>query len=97
MHRHLDVTARTTLDHVEARAEGDGWTDEAIAVVDVESPACEDVVRVGLELDPLETTELPPHVQYVPLTPDQARTLADDLENAADAAEAGERLTSRRG
>lgn len=97
MHRHLDVTARTTLDHVEAIAEGVDWTDEAVAVLDVESPAGRDVVRVGLELDPLEAGELPHHVQYVPLDPDQARTLAADLEEAADAAEAGEKLTSRRG
>jgi len=95
--RFLDVTARTTLDFLEARAEGDDWTDEAVAVLDVESPGEAELVELGLELDPSDTDNLPHHAQYVPLSPDQARSLAADLEDAADAAEAGERLTSRRG
>ena len=95
--RHLDVTAHTTFDHVGARAEGDGWTDETVAVLDVTSPAGDPTVSLGLELDPSGTPNLPHHADYVPLTPDQARTLAAELEAAATAAEAGEAMTSGRG
>ncbi|ESP87807.1 DUF6360 family protein [Candidatus Halobonum tyrrellensis] len=95
--RHLDVTAYTTFDHVGARAEGDGWTDEAVAVLDVTSPAGEPTVSLGFELDPSDTPNLPHHADHVPLTPERARTLAAELEAAADAAEAGEAMTSGRG
>ena len=94
MRRHLDVTAYTTLDHVDARAEGDGWTDDGVAVLDVESPRGEDGVSLGLELDP--GGHLPHHADYAALTPAQARTLAEALEEAAAAAERGESLTSGR-
>ena len=97
MHRRfLDVTSRTTFDHLPARAEGDGWTRESIAVLDVESPRGEDQVELGFELDG-STEALPHHVDRVPLRPEQARALAADLEAAAAAAERGEAMVSRRG
>lgn len=96
MRRQLDVTAYTTFDHVDARAMGDGWTDEAVAVLDVESPRDERAVTLGLELDPVELEHLEPHADTVPLTPGQARVLAAELEAAADAAESGEAMTSGR-
>ncbi|WP_160133689.1 DUF6360 family protein [Halococcus salsus] len=97
MHRRfLDVTSRTTFDHLPARAEGDGWARESIAVLDVESPRGEDHVELGFELDG-STEVLPHHVDRIPLAPDQARTLAADLEAAAAAAERGEAMVSRRG
>ena len=96
MRRHLDVTAHTTLDHVDARAEGAGWTDEAIAVLDVESPRDERIVSLGLELDHTVLEHLAPHADYVSLSPEQARTLAGALEEAATAAERGRPLTSGR-
>jgi len=95
--RRLDVTARTTFDYLGARAEGDGWTDEGVAVLDVESPPDDPRVVVGLELDPGDLDTLSPHVDRVPLTPEQARTLAAELEAVAAAAEEGEATTSARG
>ncbi|WP_306059270.1 DUF6360 family protein [Natronococcus wangiae] len=97
MRRRLDVTAYTTFDHVDARAAGDGWVDEAVAVLDVESPRDERTVTLGLELDPGDLARLDPHADFVPLTPGQARVLAAELEAAADAAERGEAMTSGRG
>jgi hypothetical protein len=97
MHRQLDVTASTTFDFLDARVTGDGWSEESIAVLDVESPRDEETVTLALELDPVDVKRLEPHAETVPLTPEQARELAAELETAADAAERGEALTSRRG
>lgn len=96
MRRHLDVTAYTTLDHVDARAEGAEWTDEAVAVLDVESPRGAETVSLGLELDHTSLAHLAPHADYITLSPDQSRTLAEALSEAALAAERGETLTSGR-
>jgi hypothetical protein len=97
MRRQLDVTASTTFDFLEARATGDGWTEERVAVLDVESPRDEETVTLALELDPVGLECLEPHADTVPLTPGQARELAAELETAADAAERGEARTSGRG
>ena len=94
--RLLDVTANTTLDFVDGRAAGVDWTDDGVAVVDVESPRDEEAVTLGLELDPADLDRLDHHADYVTLSPDQARTLAADLEAAADAAERGDSMTSGR-
>lgn len=95
--RQLDVTAYTTFDFLDGRAEGVDWTDEGVAVLDVESPEGDEGVRLGLELDPADLEHAPAHADYVSLTPEQARTLAAELEDVADAAEAGESHTSGRG
>jgi hypothetical protein len=95
--RYLDVTANTTLDYLTARAEGADWTNESGAVLDVESPRGEERVTLGLELDPTGFDHLPHHADYASLTPEQARELASDLEDAATAAERGDAMTSRRG
>lgn len=95
MRRHLDVTANTTFDHLQVRAEGDGWTDETVAVLDVESPRDEQTVRVGFELDP-DVDVLPHHATYVTLAPGEARRFAEDLDAAAAAADRGEAMTSGR-
>ena len=95
--RHLDVTAYTTFDHLDARAEGDGWTERAVAVLDVTSPEESGEVRLGFELDPGDLETLSHHADYVELSPDEARTLAAELKDVARAAEAGERVSSRRG
>ena len=97
MRRHLDVTANTTFDFLDVRLFGDAWETETVAVLDVESPRGEETVTLGLETDLAAHDELAPHADVVPLTPEQARTLADDLTAAADAAERGESMTSRRG
>jgi len=95
--RFLDVTAHTTLDFVEARVEGRGWTAEGAAVVDVESPSDSDAVSLGIEVDPVAVDRLEHHAEYASLTPDQARELAADLEAAADVAEGEGDVSSGRG
>ncbi|WP_430503657.1 DUF6360 family protein [Haloparvum sp. PAK95] len=95
MPRHLNVTANTTFDHLPARATGNGWDAETVAIVDVESPGDEPTVRVGLELD-ADVDGLPHHAAFLSLSPAQARTFAGDLERVATAAENGETITSGR-
>lgn len=95
--RHLDVTANTTFDHLDVRVEGGDWSKEVVAVLDVTSPRDESNVTLGLELDPSDLECLPHHADYVSVTPEQARTLAAELEAAARAAENGDAMASGRG
>jgi hypothetical protein len=86
--RLLDVTAYTTLDFVDASAFGADWTDDAPAVVDVDTPDTNEgatgVVRLSVELDGTRMDEVAPHVDRLELSPAQARTLAGDLLTHAD-------------
>lgn len=84
--RIMRVNAFTTLDLVEARAEGHGFEEEAYATLDVTSPRTNpDHVELQLELDNTQLEELPAHAETVELTPAQAREIAADLEeHAAD-------------
>jgi hypothetical protein len=89
--RLLDVTAYTTLDFADAVAFGIDWTDEAPAVVDVDTPDdhedAEGVVRLSVELDGTDLERVTPHVDRLNLSPAQARTLAEDLLTHADRVE----------
>jgi hypothetical protein len=88
--RIMTVNAFTTLDLVEARAEGHGFEEEAYATLDVTSPRTEpDHVELQLELDNTQLEELPAHAETVELTPEQAREVAAALEeHAADVEDA---------
>jgi hypothetical protein len=88
--RIMTVNAFTTLDLVEARAEGHGFEEEAYATLDVISPRTEpDHVELQLELDNTQLEELPAHAETVELTPEQAREVAAALEeHAADVEDA---------
>lgn len=85
--RLLDVNAYTTLDVLEASARGGDWTDDTVAVLDVETPDGEDRVSLRLELDPGDLEHVDHHADRVDLTHDQARTLAEALQDAAGPAE----------
>lgn len=86
--RIMTVNAYTTLDLVEAEAEGHGFTEEAYATLNVTSPRTDpDRVTLQLELDNTELDELPAHADSVRLSPAEARTLAADLEEHAQAVE----------
>lgn len=82
--RLMKVNAYTTLDLVDAVAKGHDFRTESLAVVnataDREKP---DFVRLQLELDNMTEEQLPAHMEELQLTPDQARTIADDLEKHA--------------
>ncbi|ADB61723.1 hypothetical protein Htur_2854 [Haloterrigena turkmenica DSM 5511] len=86
--RLMKVNAYTTLDLVDAVAKGQDFENEAFAVAnattDTENPDC---VRLQFELDNMTEEHLPAHMEELELTPDQARTLAADLEKHADRVE----------
>ena len=87
--RLLSVTAYTTLDLIDGEAEAHEFTESAYAVVNATAPRKQpDHVKLELELDNAELQHLPAHADRVRLTPDQARTLAADLEKYADKVEA---------
>jgi hypothetical protein len=89
--RLMTVNAYTTLDLVDAVAEGHGFEEEAFATLNVTSPRKNpDHVSLQLELDNTQLTELPAHAETVTLTPDQARQIAADLEENADKVEAAQ-------
>ncbi|MFQ3476510.1 hypothetical protein HKK80_09665 [Halonotius sp. F2-221B] len=87
--RLLSVNAYTTLDLLEGEAEAHEFTESAYAVVNVTAPRKNpDHVKLELELDNAELEHLPAHADRVRLTPEQARTIAADLEKYADKVEA---------
>lgn len=87
--RLMTVNAYTTLDLVDAVAEGHDFEEEAFATLNVTSPRKNpDHVSLQLELDNTQLTALPAHAETVTLTPDQARSIAADLETHADKVEA---------
>jgi hypothetical protein len=87
--RIMRVNAYTTLDLVDAEAEGHGFDESAYATVNVTSPRHDpDHVEFALELDNTELETLPAHADRLQLDPEQARELAAALEKEADAVEA---------
>ncbi|RNJ25342.1 DUF6360 family protein [Halosegnis longus] len=86
--RIMRVNAYTTLDLVDAEAEGHDFDEEAYATVNVTSPRKNpDHVEFALELDNTTLETLDTHADRLRLTPEQARTLAAALESEADAVE----------
>lgn len=83
----MRVTAYTTLDLVDATAEGHGFEETAPAVVDVSTPRASDEVTLQFELDNTRLADLPAHADTLHLTPAQARDLASALEAEARAVE----------
>ena len=87
--RLLTINAYTTLDLLDGEAVSHEFTDEAYAVVNATAPRqAPDHVKLELELDNTQLEHLPAHADRVRLTPEQARTLAADLEKYADRVEA---------
>ena len=82
--RLMKVNAYTTLDLVDAVVKGHDFETESLAVVnataDKEAPDC---VRLQFELDNMTEEYLPAHMEAFELTPEQARTVAADLEKHA--------------
>lgn len=84
--RIIKVNAFTTFDLLDGEAEGHGWTEEALAVLNLTSGDGDVVLE--LELDNTETTEIPAHAERVRLSPAEARKLASELKSYADKVEA---------
>ena len=88
--RILDVNAYTTLDFADGVVERPDGREAAVAVVNATAPGeAPDHVALQVEMDATDT-ELPAHADTVELTPEGARELAADLENAADSVEGGD-------
>ena len=86
--RIMRVNAYTTLDLVDAEAEGHGFDEESYATVNVTSPRTDpDHVEFAVELDNTTLETLDAHADRLRLDPEQARTLAAALEDEADAVE----------
>jgi hypothetical protein len=83
--RVLKVNAFTTFDLLDASVEGHGFAEEAFATLNVRTArnAPEDV-SLELELDNTQLDSVPPHADRVTLSADEARTLAAELQQAAD-------------
>ncbi|MFC7202934.1 DUF6360 family protein [Haloferax namakaokahaiae] len=91
MDRILRVNAYTTLDLLDGSAQGHDFEESAFAVCNVTSPRKNpDAVTLELELDGSELETLAPHADRITLSPDEARTLAADLEKHADRVEAAQ-------
>ncbi|WP_122090757.1 DUF6360 family protein [Halalkalicoccus subterraneus] len=87
--RIMRVNAYTTFDLLDGEATGHGWTDEALAILNVTAPRENpDHVSLELELDNTDLENLPAHADSVTLSAEQARTLAAELEKQADRVEA---------
>jgi len=87
--RLLAVNAYTTLDLLDGEAEAHEFTESAYAVVNATAPRKNpDHIKLEMELDNAELDQLPAHADRVRLTPEQARTIAADLEKYADKVEA---------
>ena len=86
--RILKVTAYTTLDLLDGRAEGHGFEEHAPAVLNVTADRKHpDAVKLQLELDNTGLDSLPAHADEVELAPEQARTVAAALEEHAETVE----------
>ncbi|UPV75570.1 DUF6360 family protein [Halorussus limi] len=98
--RVLKVNAYTTLDLVDARAEGHDFEESAYATLNATAARNDpESVELQLELDNTDLDALPAHADSVDLSPEQARTLAAELEKHAERVEraqesAGERTTA---
>jgi hypothetical protein len=89
--RILKVNAYTTLDLLNAHAEGHDFEESALAVLNVTSDRKNpDAVKFQLELDNTDLDSLPAHADEVTLTPEQAREVAAALEDHAATVEAAQ-------
>ena len=89
--RIMKVNAYTTLDLLDAQAEGHDFEEEALAVLNVTSARKNPTeVKLQLELDNADLDTLPAHSDEVTLTPTQAREVAAALEEHAAKVEAAD-------
>jgi hypothetical protein len=83
--RILRVNAYTTFDLLDGVAEGHGFEEEALTVLNVTTDTREDPdhVELQVELDNTDLSEVPAHADRVTLSAGQARELADELQKYA--------------
>ncbi len=89
--RIMTVNAFTTLDLLDGVAEGHGFEEEAMAIVNVSTPRSNpDHVELQLELDNTDLDRLEAHADSVTLSAAQARTLATELLECAETVESAQ-------
>lgn len=89
--RIMKVNAYTTFDLLDGEAKGHGWSNEALAILNVSAPRENpDHVSLQLELDNTDLENLPAHADSVTLSAEQAKTLAAELEKEAERVEANQ-------
>jgi len=83
--RVLKVNAYTTFDLLDAEVEGHGFSESALAVLNVTTDDRDDPdsVELELELDNTELDAVEPHADRVTLPAAEARELASELEKYA--------------
>ena len=87
--RLMKVNAYTTFDLIDVRVTGHDFEEEGLGVLNATAPRENpDRVQLQLEVDNMTEDRLPAHMEEVELTPEQARTLAAELESQADRVEA---------
>jgi len=87
--RVLKVNAFTTFDLLDASVEGHGFEEGAFATLNVRTAReAPEAITLELELDNTELESVPPHADRVTLSADEARTLATELQTAADRVDA---------
>ncbi|MFD1633254.1 DUF6360 family protein [Haloplanus ruber] len=83
--RVLKVNAFTTFDLLDARIEGHGFEEEAFATLNVRTARNDpEEVSLDLELDNTQLDSVPAHADRVSLSAAEARTLAAELQQAAE-------------
>jgi len=86
--RILKVNAYTTFDLLDGRVEGHGFEEEPYAVLNVTAPRKNpDHVELQLEMDNTQLESVEPHADKVTLSAEQARELADELDEYAQKVE----------
>ncbi|MFB6307800.1 MAG: DUF6360 family protein [Haloarculaceae archaeon] len=86
--RILSVTAHTTFDFLDGEIDGHGFSEEAVAVLNVTAPDEDpEHVEVQLEMDNTDLDAVRAHADTVTLSPSEARELAAELEAHADRVE----------
>jgi len=89
--RVMKVNAFTTFDLLDASVEGHGFEEEAFATLNVRTAReAPEAISLELELDNTELESVPPHADRVTLSAAEARTLATELQSAADRVAAAE-------
>jgi len=87
--RLMKVNAYTTFDLIDATVRGHDFEEEAFAVLNATSPRKNpDHVKLQLEMDNTDLSEVPAHADHVRLSAAEARELAEELEEYATKVEA---------
>ena len=83
--RVMKVNAFTTFDLLDASVEGHGFEEEAFATLNVRTARKDpQEITLELELDNTQLDSVPAHADRVTLSANEARTLATELQKAAE-------------